>query len=120
MKYILLFVFGLLTAGASGQVKDVDITSAGSKELQKGFLVDVRTAEEFGEGHLPGALNLDCLEPDFLAQWKNIDKETPVYVYCRTGKRSARVSKSLDSLGFQNVTNLKGGYEAWKKKEDKK
>ncbi|SFW72117.1 Rhodanese-related sulfurtransferase [Sinomicrobium oceani] len=120
MKYLLLVLCGFVGLSVQAQVADVDITKLSEKDLAGKFLVDVRTPDEYGEGHFAGALNLDSSEPDFLSQWKGIDKSTPVYVYCRTGKRSARVTKSLDSLGFKEVYNLQGGYQAWEKEQAKK
>ncbi|RNL84898.1 rhodanese-like domain-containing protein [Sinomicrobium pectinilyticum] len=119
MKYFLVIFCCLSGMFAQGQVKDVDITKMDEKELAGKFLVDVRTPEEYGEGHIQGALNLDYSNPDFIGQWEGIDKETPVYLYCRTGKRSAKASKTLDSLGFKEVYNLKGGYQALEKARKK-
>ncbi|MGS2738681.1 rhodanese-like domain-containing protein [Sinomicrobium sp. M5D2P17] len=119
MKYLLVIFCCLTGMFVRGQVKDVDITKMDEKELAGKFLVDVRTPEEYGEGHIQGALNLDYSAPDFIGQWKGIDKTTPVYLYCKMGKRSAKASKTLDSLGFKEVYNLKGGYLALEKAKKK-
>ncbi|UGU14543.1 rhodanese-like domain-containing protein [Sinomicrobium kalidii] len=120
MKYLLLIFCCLFGFSARGQVREVDITTMSKKDLPGKFLVDVRTPEEFAEGHIQGALNLDYSASGFVGQWKGIDRETPVYLYCRTGKRSAKASEILDSLGFEKIYNLKGGYLAWDKAQKKK
>lgn len=75
-------------------------------------LVDVRTPEEFAENHLPGALNIDWKAEGFAEKAQMLDKDRPVLVYCRSGRRSAEASKTLDGLGFKTY-NMKGGILAW-------
>lgn len=77
-------------------------------------LVDVRTPEEYAEQHLPGAINIDVYEEDFIGQCKAcLDKDRPVAVYCRSGKRSANAAGLLREAGFKRVLNLDGGITAW-------
>ena len=77
------------------------------------FLIDVRTPEEYAEGHLRGASNIDWKAPDFLEQVASAcPKETRVAVYCRTGRRSAEAAKALSKAGY-DVTNLTGGIVGW-------
>ena len=76
-------------------------------------LVDVRTAAEFAEGHLIGAINVDFKQSDFLVQAKSqLDGARPVAVYCRSGRRSATAASQLAAEGYA-VTNLLGGILAW-------
>ena len=76
-------------------------------------LVDVRTPEEFAEGHLGGALNIDWKADGFAEKAQaQLSKERPVMVYCRSGRRSAESAAVLDGLGFK-AFNLKGGILAW-------
>jgi rhodanese-related sulfurtransferase len=76
-------------------------------------LVDVRTPEEFAEGHLPGAQNIDWKADDFLARAQaQLAAERPVLVYCRSGRRSAEAARALEGIGLKTV-NLKGGILAW-------
>ncbi len=84
-----------------------------NKDIQ---LVDVRTAEEFGEGHLAHAANIDVLEDDFSSKVKSLDPNQPVYVYCRSGKRSEKASSILKGLGFKEVYDMEGGYLNWESK----
>lgn len=77
-------------------------------------LVDVRTPEEFEEGHIAGARNINVFDSDFVDEAeKALDKSRPVAVYCRSGKRSADAARELTENGFK-VTNLEGGILAWK------
>lgn len=79
------------------------------------FLLDVRTPDEYAEGHLPGAANADWQAADFLDQAEKLcPKDRPVGVYCRSGKRSAAAAKTLVKAGY-TVHNLLGGILGWKK-----
>ena len=76
-------------------------------------LLDVRTREEFDEGHIAGATLIDVNDSTFVEQaMAVIDKQRPVAVYCRSGRRSTRAANLLTSQGCQ-VTNLAGGVMAW-------
>ena len=96
------------------QVKTEPITEYSPNEVKNGVLLDVRTPEEFQQGHLDHAVNINWYDTDFAKQTQNLDKEKPVYVYCKLGGRSAKAAKALDSLGFKNVVDLTGGYDAFK------
>ena len=77
-------------------------------------LVDVRTAEEYAAGHLPGSVNVDVLKGhEELATV--LDPERPVALYCRSGRRSEQAGWVLAKLFFKNVVDLEGGYNAWVK-----
>lgn len=76
-------------------------------------LIDVRTPEEFNEGHIANAVNINFLADDFEANVANLDKEKPVMVYCKSGGRSAKASARLKELGFKNITDLEGGISNW-------
>ena len=77
-------------------------------------LVDVRTAEEYATGHIEYAVNIDMKQPNFIQQAKEqLDKRKPVYLYCRSGRRSSTAAKMLVAEGFHTI-NLQGGIEAWK------
>jgi rhodanese-related sulfurtransferase len=76
-------------------------------------LLDVRTPEEFEEGHLPGALNIDIRGYDFHEQIETLDPTKAYFVYCRSGGRSSAACKFMNSKGFQEVHNLAGGILAW-------
>ncbi len=76
-------------------------------------LLDVRTRDEFDEGHIAGAIMVDVNESNFVEQaMLMLDKQRPVAVYCRSGRRSARAASQLTEQGY-TVTNLGGGVMAW-------
>ena len=83
---------------------------AQNKDVQ---VVDARTLQEFEEGHLQNALNIDVLETDFSKEAEKLDMEKPVYVYCRSGKRSAKAALILKDLGFKEIYDMQGGYLLW-------
>lgn len=80
-------------------------------------IVDVRSAEEFREGHIKDALNIDVNDSTFTRKAiAMLDKKRPVGVYCRSGRRSAKAAEILTSEGYQ-VSNLAGGILEWKEKQ---
>ena len=75
-------------------------------------LVDVRTAEEYNAGHIPGSINIDVLQGHEELSTK-LDPERPVALYCRSGRRSETAGKVLKAVFFRNVVDLEGGYNEW-------
>lgn len=108
-------VFGML-AKQSDQVKVLTVTEFKKEITKKGTqLVDVRTSQEYNEGHIKNAVNLDIFNRNaFTTYFKTLDKEQPIYLYCRSGSRSKSASKLLVELGFKKIYDLKGGYLNWK------
>ncbi|MGB7841210.1 MAG: rhodanese-like domain-containing protein, partial [Salinimicrobium sp.] len=90
------------------------------QEIQKEDVqfIDIRTPKEYREGHIEGAKNINFLSDDFLKQFSKLDKEKPVYIYCRSGNRSAKASVQLVDEGFTNIIDLKGGFKAWTVMQD--
>ena len=78
-------------------------------------LVDVRTADEFTEGHIAGAVNNDWLEDGFLDRAKILDKSKPVLLYCAAGGRSEDAVAAMKKAGYTNVVDLAGGFNGWKR-----
>ncbi|HTF04841.1 MAG TPA: thioredoxin [Bacteroidia bacterium] len=76
-------------------------------------ILDVRTPEEFNEGHLEGAQNIDFKGADFAIHVNALDKSKPVMVYCHSGNRSAQAADQLRNNGFTTVYALDGGIQAW-------
>lgn len=72
-------------------------------------LVDVRTPEEYSEGHIEYAKNIDFFSEDFEDQFNKLDKNQPVYIYCKSGNRSGKAGKKLKDMGFHHIYDLKGG-----------
>ncbi len=76
-------------------------------------LIDVREYAEFAGGRVTGAKSLPLGELEKRAA--ELDPTKPVYVICRTGRRSVEAQKRLKALGFADVINVVGGFEAWEK-----
>ena len=74
-------------------------------------LIDVRSNQEYEEGHLVGAINISMytIEKEILNYVKN--KNDLIILYCSSGGRSREAKKTLENLGYQNVYNLKGGID---------
>lgn len=77
-------------------------------------LIDVRTPKEFESGHLKGAKNHHIYDKDFKEQVSYLDKDQPVYLYCKAGARSEEAALELKKMGFKKIYDLKGGISGWK------
>ncbi|MEO6831831.1 MAG: rhodanese-like domain-containing protein [Chitinophagaceae bacterium] len=86
------------------------------KAMPDAVLVDVRTSEEYADGHLAEAKNICWTCPGFESEIAAVDKAKPVFVYCSVGGRSAQAVSKMREMGFQNVYDLKGGIRAWHSK----
>ena len=111
----LLAMLGLTTACGQASYENADAN--GFAELMNNpnvVVLDVRTADEFREGHLQGAMNIDQAQSDFIVKAKEaLTTDRTIAVYCRSGRRSASAAERLAAEGFKAV-NLKGGILAWK------
>jgi rhodanese-related sulfurtransferase len=76
-------------------------------------VLDIRTPEEFNEGIIEGAINIDFYANDFAVQLDTLDKDAHYVVYCRSGNRSGQASSIFEELGFTNVTEIDGGITDW-------
>ncbi len=80
-------------------------------ELDELTLIDVREAFEYASGHAPAAVNIPLSE--FVARSGEIPRETPLYIICESGARSAQATEWLDSQGI-TASNVVGGTSAWR------
>ena len=76
-------------------------------------ILDVRTLEEFTEGHIEGATMLDFYESDFGERLALLDKDVPYLLYCRSGNRSGQTAAMMQQLGFSDVADVDGGIVSW-------
>lgn len=76
-------------------------------------LVDVRTEEEYKVSHLKSAQNICVTSDDFKEKAEHLDRDKPVYVYCKKGGRSAKAAEILKEMGFTKVYDLQGGLTSW-------
>lgn len=96
-----------------------DIPSVSAPEFEQQIkvdsvqLLDVRTPEEYAEGHIAGAVNIDVQSDDFQPTARQeLSKDSTILVYCRSGRRSLDAAEILARLGYR-VVNLKGGILDW-------
>ena len=76
-------------------------------------VIDVRTPDEFKEGHIQGAKNIDIMSKDFETQLGKLDRTQPTLVHCQAGGRSTRALKVFEKLGFTNLIHLDDGFGGW-------
>jgi rhodanese-related sulfurtransferase len=130
MKYLLVALISIATIncnmGQTDNKKEQEVISEvlapkifKEKITENTQLVDVRTPAEYNTGYIDGAINFDFKNKGFLDQIRTLDKSKPVYLYCRSGKRSAAAAKMIASEGFEVVYDLKGGILNWQKNEFK-
>lgn len=80
-------------------------------------LLDVRTPQEYREGHIPGSKNLPLQQLDKVAALVK-NQDTPLFVYCYSGSRSRQASSMLRRMGYTNVNNI-GGIAAYSGKVER-
>jgi len=123
MKYSLVFFISLCTFAilfscqnsAENKTNGVELLEpevfvASYEAEPEALLIDCRTPLEVSRGTLKGAINLDYRSPIFAAEVEKLDKNTPVYIYCQGGGRSAAAAEKLEMLGFEEIHDMKGGY----------
>ena len=132
LSFLALLLFMSLTAGGCNvvtgeetdafspttQVYDITVQkvfsviqeNAGNPDF---IILDVRTPEEYSEGHIEGAINRDYYAQDFENKLNELDKAKTYLVYCRTGRRSVSVRDIMTDLGFKNIYNMTGGISDW-------
>lgn len=76
-------------------------------------VLDVRTPEEFAEGHVAGATLIDFYAPDFAERIAALDRDATYVVYCRSGNRSSQATALMAERGFPAVSDVEGGVLAW-------
>ena len=101
-------------APASKRFRNVDVAEWETlRKDAKVVVLDVRTAEEYADGHMQGAINLDIRGGKFAETLAGMDKSKTYLVHCAVGGRSAKACGQMDSLKFEKVLNLSGGIIAW-------
>ena len=117
ISYLLWMAVSLLVyacqGGGNGTIS-ADEFEKKLKDSADAQLVDVRTPEEYLQGHLHNAVNYDIRSDDFISHINTLRKDKPVFVYCMSGGRSASAAKILTAQGFSKVYNLQGGILKWR------
>ena len=111
-----IFLAGKLTGGENQVAEYTSITMEDAKEIfqEKGdyLIVDVRRADEFAEGHIPGAINIANEDIVSSEPAELPDKDQVIYVYCRSGNRSKQAAAKLAAMGYTNIVEF-GGILDW-------
>lgn len=120
-KISILILFVLMSFVATSQeVTNALLNTENFKEVVVGKdvqLVDVRTPDEYNAGKIDDAINIDYFDQEtFKKEFEKLDKNKPVYVYCRSGHRSHESAVLLEQMGFKEIYDLEGGYIAWSEK----
>jgi rhodanese-related sulfurtransferase len=116
----LFLVLALVATVAAGSaVTNVTVGKAQALMKERGgnadfVILDVRTPEEFAEGHIAGAVNLDVQERDFEKKLRALDRKKSYLVYCRTGNRSRKATVAMEGLGFRSIFHMNEGIVKWK------
>lgn len=104
----------ILSCDIGKNQNNISIDELKKKILTDDFiLVDVRTSEEYMDGHLEGSVNINYFSDDFSNEIKQLGLETPIVLYCRSGNRSGESMSIMYDLGFVELRNFKGGYKEW-------
>lgn len=120
MRRLLIVMIGTcLAMGVSAQqlpaAKKIEVARLQKKINRNIQLVDVRTPKEYNEGHIGKATNIDYNAADFEANVQKLNKNKRVYLYCRTGNRSAKAAEKMRAMGFRKLYVLPVGMDGWKK-----
>ena len=123
MKKLIILLLAVMLLTACGQDKEndqgavyVNITAEEAKQIidteECYIILDVRTQEEYDQGHIPGAILIPDTEIKAKAENVLTDKEQMILVYCRSGRRSKLAAETLVELGYTNIKEF-GGIIDW-------
>lgn len=114
-----MILLGMIFTSCSGGEQKANYVSISAKEAKQLMdtrsdcvILDVRTPEEFAEGHIPNALLIPDYDINAKAEGILTDKDQLILVYCRSGRRSKKASRDLAALGYTNVKEF-GGIIDW-------
>ncbi|HEY3899212.1 MAG TPA: rhodanese-like domain-containing protein [Chthoniobacter sp.] len=112
-----LAVMPLVAADPASAPKNISVDAAAKllKSDHSIVVLDVRTADEFKAGHIPGAKNLDFFGDDFAKQVAALDKSKTYLVHCAAGGRSSQACKVFEKENFPSVLHLNEGFNAWER-----
>jgi len=116
-----LFIFPLFTQAGQDDTKAVKNVDPGeahaliekNKDNPDFVILDVRTAEEYSQGHLKDSAVIDYTSETFEEEVGQLDKTKTYLVYCRTGRRSDEAAEKMEEAGFVNIYHLDGGITEW-------
>ena len=95
-------------------IKEISPEEAREYIAKGAVVIDVRTVDEFKEGHIPGAVNIDIYSDSFVDEIKKLDASKKYLICCASGARSLRACGIMKNEGITDVCNLAGGMTRWK------
>lgn len=108
------FLASIFEADAQTKLLNAEAFNISFKNSTNAQMLDVRTPDEFGKGHIEGADNINWNDKSFAEKVAKLDKDKPLFVYCLAGGRSAAAVKKLNELGFKEIFDLEGGILSWR------
>lgn len=120
MKPSIIFICLLVCMSVFNcQTSNENVTQLSPKEFNEFLksypqLIDVRTPKEFNKEHIINAKNKNYFAEDFSSIIEEFDKEKPIFIYCRSGKRSGKSIEKFQKAGFSIIYELEGGILNWK------
>ena len=102
----------------SVNVQEAKVIIDENKYNEDFVIIDVRSPQEYNEGHVENSGMIDFYDTDFRDKLSQLDKEKTYLIYCKSGSRSGRAPDILKELGFIKVYNFEGGIVEWKKNYD--
>jgi rhodanese-related sulfurtransferase len=115
-KYAILWILSLLSITAySADVGNISQQELLEVNTNNVIIVDVRTPEEFQQGHVPNAINVPLSDIIDNPAILRSSKEKPIVLYCRSGYRAGKAAEALHKEGHQNMRHLEGDMQGWLK-----
>lgn len=104
-----------LVAAAKARIQEISMDEAEQAIREADVLLDVREADEFAAGHLPGAIHASrgMLEFKLSGSPELSSRDTKIVLYCKTSGRAALAACALHDMGYLHVQSIRGGFDAW-------
>lgn len=113
-KWFITLIASISFFVTAGEVPDIKAEQLLKSDTSKWLILDVRSAEEYAEGHVPGAVNIAHTElEDRLSEIVNFESK-PVVVYCRSGYRAGKAAEILKKAKFADIRHLEGDIMGWR------
>ncbi|WP_338762244.1 rhodanese-like domain-containing protein [Bernardetia sp. ABR2-2B] len=131
MKYtfLIIFIFSLLFSCTNKAEQNNSAEESSTQKIEKLIpqdfavemtevgtfnLIDVRTPQEYNQGSISNAKNINFNNSNFEEQLNKLEKDKPIFLYCKSGGRSAKAVEKAKEMGFERIIELEGGIEKWK------
>jgi phage shock protein E len=112
LVFLMVVSFSVVEAQKKIEVNSKDVNTMLQKD-KKLVVLDVRTAEEFMDGHIKGAINIDIRQPDAFSKIDKLDRNGKYIVHCRTNHRSKTAVDHMLQNGFKSVYQMMDGITGW-------